>query len=104
MAKKYNCGGAIQELSIWSDDPKKREVAMCESSSFLEHGYECQYGLSNSFEDKKGSMFKTDNEGVGAYMNIYFKEIVKPTMLVIAQPSNPAEQNKKIRVKYSDAM
>jgi len=32
-------------------------------------------------KDEKGYIWKTDNEGVGSYMKILFKSMVKPEVL-----------------------
>lgn len=66
MAKKYNCGGADSQLSLWNANPEKTLISLCDTSSFLEHGYECEYALNGNMEDNKGGIWKTDNEGVGS--------------------------------------
>jgi len=40
MAKKYNCGGAVTDISKITD-AETDLVGQCESSSFLQKGYEC---------------------------------------------------------------
>lgn len=37
-------------------------------------------------------------------MNILFKQIIKPNILIISQPDNTAEMNKKIRIVYNDSV
>jgi len=49
-------------------------------------------------EDEKGSIWKSDNEGVGSYMNILFKKVVKPHAIIVAQPQNMNEMNKTLKI------
>lgn len=78
-------------------------LSICEASSALNNGYECKYGLNGRFEDAKGGIWKTHNEGIGSWMKLLFKENVLPAELVIMQPESKHEMNRKIELCYSES-
>jgi hypothetical protein len=66
--EQVSCGGT----EIIASDPGGDGFASCSASSNLP-GYECEAGLSNKMKDAPNSMWVTDNEGVGSFIQIDFK-------------------------------
>jgi len=63
-----SCGGS----EILASDPKGDAFSTCGASSFIE-GFGCEAGLSGKMKDAPQSIWVSDNEGIGGWLEVTFK-------------------------------
>ena len=73
----------------------------CSASSELD-GYTCRDGFSGKMTDEPGGMWASDNDGVGGWIEIKFKEYMRITKIQYKNRKNASERNSKIIVKFSN--
>lgn len=94
LMKNYSCGGSEKCLSNSEDSGSMQ--AGCEASSNVGDEFSCAKGLA----DKQ---WKTDNEGIGSFILVRFKDLVFPTHIEVQNGDNYADMNKMIKIWYNDA-
>ena len=91
------CGGKEE----WISKPSSPHFDKCETSSHFSRSWGCKSGFSGTMEDKAGGMWATNNEGIGAYLKVLFKDLYEVTKIVYKDRSNPGERNSKLRFEFS---
>lgn len=74
----------------------------CKSSSNKSEDFNCDAGLSAQWKDDDAAIWKSDSEGVGAYLSIDFKNVFRPTSLLVRQVDDVMQMAKKMYVYYND--
>jgi len=69
----FICGGT----ELWVSDTTSPYYKGCSASSQADRMHECSHGLNDSFEDNDYQIWKSDSEGIGAYLQAEFKNTVK---------------------------
>jgi hypothetical protein len=90
------CSGKETLLSLASG----KFFQKCLASSELPN-YHCEDGFKNKNRDEEGAMWASNNDGIGAWIQIFFKQPVKLTKFVYKNRKNPTERNSKLELTYS---
>jgi len=67
--EQVSCGGT----EILASDPQGDGFQSCAASSFIE-GFECEAGLSGKMKDAPHSIWVSDSEGIGGWLEVTFKD------------------------------
>ena len=96
ISTPLSCSGDEVKPSLSSSSDFNR----CISSSH-KTGFRCEDGLSNRNIDEEGSFWASDNEGVGAWIEIFFNGQYELTKLSFKNRINPAERNSILKLDFS---
>ena len=91
------CGGKL----LWLSNPNGEDFAECNSSSKFNNSWDCKAGLSERMMDSSSHMWASNNEGIGAYIYIRFKDIKEVHSITYLDRRNPGEQSSKIEFEFS---
>jgi hypothetical protein len=93
----YSCGGNVE----WISQPSSEHFNDCTESSKFGDSWSCMAALDGSLEDHKGKMWASNNEGVGAFIKVNFKNLYEINSFTYKDKSNKGEQNKKLLFEFS---
>ena len=92
------CGGE----TVWLSNPNSDHFSKCEtSSSYSTSSWICRSGLSGKMSDNPTSMWASNNEGIGAFMLITFKDLKEVSRIHYIDRLNPQEQNSILEFEFS---
>ena len=66
------------------------------------YDYNCTYGFNGEFRDQEGGMWASNNEGVGAWIEVIFKKEILLTRFQYLDRKNPLERNSMIELTFSN--
>jgi hypothetical protein len=93
-----SCGGK----ELWISDPNSEHFQSCKDSSSYSNNWGCRNGLNGHNKDIEGSMWATKSEGVGAWLQIEFKNLFQVSKIVYHNRRNPSERNSEIVTVFSN--
>jgi hypothetical protein len=96
MKKPPICSGKETLVSLKTG----KYFQKCSASSELPN-YKCEDGFKNKNRDEESGMWATNNDGIGAWIHIFFKTSVKLTKFTYKNRKNPTERNSKLELTYS---
>jgi hypothetical protein len=73
----------------------------CSASSELV-GYKCEDAFKNKNRDEEGSMWASNNDGIGAWIKVNFTQSVKLTRFTYKNRKNHSERNSKVELTFSN--
>lgn len=91
------CGGEL----LWVSQPNSPHFKECKTSSKYNDQWGCMNGINGKLIDGPG-MWASNNEGVGAWMEITFKGLYEIHKITYRDRSNPGEMNKKLEFLFSN--
>lgn len=92
------CGGKL----IWLSEPGSESFKSCSESSKLSASWGCEAALNSDMLDQKGSIWATNNEGIGAYLKVEFTDLFEVQKVLFRDRSTPGEQNSKLLFEFSN--
>lgn len=98
LMNPVSCGGN----ESWISDPNALSFKSCSSSSFWASNWKCENGLNGEFRDTEGSMWATNREGIGAWIEINFKNVYYLTRVEIKNRRNAQERNSLFEISFSN--
>eukprot|EP00742_Colponemidia_sp_Colp-10_P013875 GILJ01015707.1.p1 GENE.GILJ01015707.1~~GILJ01015707.1.p1 ORF type:complete len:1281 (+),score=234.65 GILJ01015707.1:129-3845(+) len=93
-----SCGGATINLSWTQGD----YYDSCSASSTVSEVYRCDFGFAGKQADSPYSMWASQNEGVGSWVEVKFKKSIQVTSLRYRNRDNPLERNQEFELMFSD--
>lgn len=98
-AKPLVCGGKEASIGIVNSE----SFDSCRASSSFPTGqYNCEHGLSGKLIDAPFTMWASNGEGVGAWLEVTFKQEYQIIALEIKNRDNPGERVKELEAKFSN--
>ena len=91
------CGG--NELNISNSNGPYYHSCKA-SSEYL--GSNCSSGFNERMDDTWGNMWYTRGEGIGAWVEVKFRDLFLVTKVEIKDRKNPLERNSKIELMFDD--
>lgn len=95
--KPMACGGS----ELWISQPSSSHFDNCEVSSKFNNSWGCESGLRGTMQDKAGTMWATNNEGIGAFLKVSFKSLYEVTRIQYKDRATPGERNSKLEFEFS---
>jgi hypothetical protein len=96
---QLSCGGKEENIAISAGVAFE---SCSSSSSYPNSQWDCEYAFSGKMVDAPFSMWATNGEGVGAWIEIKFKNDYLITAIEYKNRDNPGERNKEIDVMFSN--
>lgn len=96
-ATPISCGGKEVIISNYGSKSYKE----CKSSTNYPAS-KCQDAFQNKMRDSFGAMWYSSAEGIGAWIQVTFKDLYMVTKFEVQPRANPDERNKVIELEFSD--
>ena len=98
-ARHFICGGKESNIGLYNSGA----FESCSSSSaFPNNQWNCEYAFSGRMIDGPFTMWASNGEGIGAWIEISFKQEYQIIGIELKNRDNPGERNKEIELKYSN--
>lgn len=99
VSKNFICGGKEIDIGLYNGP----SFDTCKSSSSYPNSqWNCEYAFSGRLIDGPFTMWASNGEGIGAWLEVFFKEEYQVTGIELKNRDNPGERAKEIEVKYSN--
>ncbi len=99
LLNQISCGGK----ELWVSDPNSESFSECSTSSFYDNNWKCQNGLNGKERDLPGGMWATKREGIGAWIEVNFKNTYHLTRVEIKNRRNSQERNSLLEISFANS-
>lgn len=97
--RNFVCGGKEDNIGLYNGPA----FDSCTSSSAYPNGqWNCEYAFAGRLIDAPFAMWASNGEGIGAWIEINFKQGYQITKIEFKNRDNPGERAKEIEIKHSN--
>ena len=98
-ARHFICGGKESNIGLYNGGA----FDSCSSSSaYPNNQWNCEYAFSGRMIDGPFTMWASNGEGIGAWLEVVFKQEYQITGIEFKNRDNPGERSKEIEMRYSN--
>jgi len=98
-ARHFICGGKESNIGLYNGGAFD---SCSSSSSYPNNQWNCEYAFSGRMIDGPFTMWASNGEGIGAWIEVVFKQEYQITGIEFKNRDNPGERSKEIELKYSN--
>ena len=99
IEKRFSCGGKESNIGLINGPAFESCSA---SSTYPNNQWNCEHAFSGKLIDSNYAMWATNGEGIGAWIQIFFKKEYQVTAIEYKNRDNPGERTKEIEVRFSN--